>query len=301
MRKEFKIGLFALIVIVVSFFVLNYLRGEDIFNKESEYVSTYSDLEGLVASAPVFVKGYKAGKVTEVSYDSNSGLFSVTCSVSKDFVIPEDSKMTIYSVDIMGGKGVKIDLGESDVPAQDGDTLAPCFETGLMDGLSSRIVPLMDAVENTLDSLGVTVSGVNRILSESNASKVGSILAHVEKLVDNLEDVSAMVDGKSSEISGLIDDLKSFSAGLAGTLKNVDAAVAGVGTAVDSLNSADLAGTLTSVKELIDNINDPEGSIGKLFVDDSVYNSIDSLLINIGRFVDKIQENPKKYLKISVF
>ena len=266
MRKEFKIGLFALIVIVVSFFVLNYLRGEDIFNKESEYISTYSDLEGLVASAPVFVKGYKAGKVTEVSYDSNSGLFSVTCSVSKDFVIPEDSKMTIYSVDIMGGKGVKIDLGESDVPAQDGDTLAPCFETGLMDGLSSRIVPLMDAVENTLDSLGVTVSGVNRILSESNASKVGSILAHVEKLVDNLEDVSAMVDGKSSEISGLIDDLKSFSAGLAGTLKNVDAAVAGVGTAVDSLNSADLAGTLTSVKELIDNINDPEVSVNFLLM-----------------------------------
>ena len=73
MRKEFKIGLFALIVIVVSFFVLNYLRGEDIFNKESEYISTYSDLEGLVVSAPVFVKGYKAGKVTEVSYDSNSG------------------------------------------------------------------------------------------------------------------------------------------------------------------------------------------------------------------------------------
>lgn len=84
-------------------------------------------------------------------------------------------------------------------------------------------------------------------------------------------------------------------------MKNVDAAVAGVGTAVDSLNSADLAGTLTSVKELIDNINDPEGSIGKLFVDDSVYDSIDSLLINIDRFVDKIQENPKKYLKISVF
>ena len=53
MKKELKIGIFAVTVIVASFFVLNYLRGEDIFNRESEYISTYSNLEGLVASAPV--------------------------------------------------------------------------------------------------------------------------------------------------------------------------------------------------------------------------------------------------------
>jgi hypothetical protein len=34
---------------------------------------------------------------------------------------------------------------------------------------------------------------------------------------------------------------------------------------------------------------------------DSVYNSVDSLLIDINSLVNKIQENPKKYLKISVF
>jgi len=107
MKKELKIGVFVVAVGVVSFFVLNYLRGKDIFNKEYELTAMYENAEGLVASAPVYIKGFKAGKVNTVTYDSQKDAFVVTCSVSKDFNIPSDSKMTIYSVDIMGGKGVK--------------------------------------------------------------------------------------------------------------------------------------------------------------------------------------------------
>ena len=58
--KEFKIGFFAIAVLVVSFFLINYLRGEDIFNKEIEVSARFGKVEGLVPSAPVFIKGYKA-------------------------------------------------------------------------------------------------------------------------------------------------------------------------------------------------------------------------------------------------
>ena len=53
MSKELKIGVFAVTVLVASFFMLNYLRGEDIFNREIEVSSRFEKLEGLVASAPV--------------------------------------------------------------------------------------------------------------------------------------------------------------------------------------------------------------------------------------------------------
>lgn len=301
MRKELKIGVFAVAVITASFFVLNYLRGEDIFNRESEYVAVYPDLEGLVASAPVYIKGYKAGKVSQVAYDKETGLFTVTSSVSKDFAVPVDSKMTIYSVDIMGGKGVRIELGSSGELAQDGDTLQPYFEVGLMDGLSSMAGELFEKVENTIDSLGVTVSGINRILSESNIAHISRTLNHVDKLTADLNVISSKVGGKSDDITALIENLKSFSDNLESVMQKVDTTVAGVGTAVASINAADLTGTVNSLKTLVDNMNDPNGTVGKLFVDDSIYDSVDSLLNNIDRFVDKIQENPRKYLKISVF
>ena len=301
MKKEFKIGIFAVIVIVATFFLLNYLRGEDIFNRESEFRATYEDLNGLVASAPVYIKGYKAGKVKEVAYDKEQKCFNVLCSVSKDFEVPVDSKMVIYSVDIMGGKGVRIDLGTSDQLAADGDMLASQYESGLMDGLAEKIAPIMEKVEQTIDSLGVTVAGVNRILCESNTSNISKTLAHVEAITADLKSISSQVDDKSAEITALIENLKTFSDGLGGVMSKVDTTIAGVGTAVASLNAADLTGTVNSLKTLVDNINDPEGTVGKLFVDDSIYDSLDSLLNNIDRFVDKIQANPKKYLKISVF
>ena len=200
MKKEFKIGIFAVVVIVASFFVLNYLRGEDIFNRELEYLGTYEDINGLVVSAPVYIKGYKAGKVTDVTYDKEHKCFNVSCSVSKQFDIPVDSRMVIYAVDIMGGRGVRIDPGSSDQYAEDGAQLISVCEAGLMDSIAEKISPLMDKVEKTIDSLGVTVAGVNRVLTENNTYNISKTLAHIEAVTANLQSISAQVNGKSSEI-----------------------------------------------------------------------------------------------------
>jgi phospholipid/cholesterol/gamma-HCH transport system substrate-binding protein len=67
------------------------------------------------------------------------------------------------------------------------------------------------------------------------------------------------------------------------------------------VNEADIVGLVQSFRQLLENINDPDGSIGKLLTDDSVYNSVDELLSDVDELVKKIQENPKKYIKISVF
>lgn len=301
MKKELKLGIFTLTIIVVSFFVLNYLRGEDIFDREYELTSRYENLEGLVASAPVYIKGYKAGKVTEVTYDSKAGDFIVTCSVSKDFVVPSDSKMAIYSVDIMGGKGVKIELGSSEKPAEDGDELSPVFEAGLMDALGGSIGPLLAKVTSTLDSLSVTVAGVNRILSDANQASLSRTLKSLEMTMANLRSLSSSVNGKSGEITALVDDLRAFSSKLGGIAEKIDTTMTGVNGLVDTVNDSDIKGMIESFKSLLESINDPDGSVGRLLNSDSVYNSVDSLLNDVNVLVNKIQENPKKYLKISVF
>ncbi len=301
MSKEIKIGIFAVSILVVSFFLINYLRGEDIFNREIELSSRFASVEGLVPSAPVYIKGYKAGKVSEVIYDSEAEDFEVICSIKKEFRIPSDSKMTIYSVDIMGGKGVKIDLGTSGLAASDGDALAPAFEAGLMDGLAGGIGPLMAKVTSTLDSLSVTVSGINRMLSEENSARIASTLAHLDRTMANVDALSAVIGGKSDELAAFVSNLQMISDKLVSVAGQADTVLAGINTTVASISESDIAGVVTSLKDLLDNVNDPDGTIGKLFVDKSVYDSFDALLNDIDDLVNKIQENPKKYLKISVF
>ena len=299
--KEIKIGVFVLVVMVASFFLINYLRGEDIFNREIEVSARYESLEGLVASAPVYIKGYKAGKVSEVIYCPETGDFEVICSILKDFNVPQDSKLTIYGVDIMGTKGVRIDLGSSDVMVDDGCILVGGVEPSLIDGLATEIGPLLSKVATTLDSLGVTVSGVNRVLSEKNTASISRTISHLEKTMAEVRNIAASVEGKSAELETFIENLATLSDSFNGIAAKVDTTVTNVNDLMNTVNSADVDEVINSMNKLLENINDPDGSINKLFTEDSIYNSVDELLNDVDSLVKKIQENPKKYIKISVF
>ena len=59
-QKEFKIGIFVVVILVGSFFVINYLRGRDVFHREIELKGHFGSVEGLVPSAVVQDRGYKA-------------------------------------------------------------------------------------------------------------------------------------------------------------------------------------------------------------------------------------------------
>ena len=296
--KELKIGVFVVTVLTASFFLINYLRGKDIFNREIEISARYSDVEGLVSSAPVYIRGYKAGKVMEVVYDSSSDDFRVTCSVMKDFRIPSDSKMMIYGVDIMGGKGIRIDLGTSSEMVADGAFLESSSEPALLDGLASGVAPLLDKVGRTLDSLNLTVSSVNRILSDGNITR---ILAHMESTLASVSAIASDLEGKSDELNAFVDNLAILSSKFILISEKADTLMSDVSSVVTGINADDLRAVVSSFRTLLENINDPDGTIGRLLTDDSVYDSVDSLLNDVDDFVRKIQENPKKYIKITVF
>ena len=219
----------------------------------------------------------------------------------KEFAIPEDSRMTIYSVDIMGGKGVRIDLGSSDSYIVDGGALAPSFEAGLMDGLEAGIAPLLEKVTSAMDSLAVTVSGVNKLLADGNQAHFANTLAHLERTMSDLSSVAASVGGKSQELESFIVNMESLSGKFSNIADKADSTMTSVASIASSISGSDLEAVISSFKDLLENMNDPDGTIGKLFVDNSVYDSVDALLSDVDSLVRKIQENPKKYIRISVF
>ena len=300
-NKEFKIGLFVVVVLVVSFFTINYLRGSDILNREIELSARYETLDGLVASAPVYIKGFKAGKVVKTLYDSEAGDFVVTCSVVKDFNIPVDSKMMIYASDIMGGKGVRIDLGSSAEIAKDGDMILAGSELSMIDGIAGGVVPVIEKVNVLLDSLNLVFSGVNKLLSESNVKTIQRTLVHLETTMKDLSSVASVFEGRSEELDDFICNLSDLSAEVKVIAEKADTAITDVASLVASLSEEQINEIISSIDELLENIIDPESSVGKLLTDKSLYESVDELLNDVDNLLKKIQENPKKYLKISVF
>lgn len=296
--RETKIGIFVASVLIAAFSVINYLRGEDIFGKEINIVSHYANVEGLMASNPVYVNGYKTGAVTEVKYNTGTGVFDVTCSILKKIPVPVDTKMTIYSVDLMGGKGIRLDLGSSDVMVEDGDELMPSYAPDMVSSLTNLIGPLIVKVSSALDSLAAASAALDRVLSGIDENKVRSVVNHVDKTLANTEKLTGSLAEHSEDIDSLVMNLKNVSMKLAVISGKADSAMTDISGVAARLDKADIEGLVNSFHTLVSSLNDPDGTIGKLTKDGRVYESLDSVLKDIDSLVKKIEENPKKYIRL---
>lgn len=297
--REFKIGVFVILVLVSAFFIINYLRGRDIFGNENEYVAYYDDIQTLTVSAPVMIQGYQAGAVSSIDYIPQTRSFKVTCSVNKKFAIPKDSRIALYSTSIMGGKGILIQIGTSEEMAQDGAELASESLPDLLSTLGDNIGPLLTGIDSLMDSLSVTVSGINRLLDDTNQKYLSSILRNLDKTIKEAGKVVSAID--SDQVAAIVDDLAELSAGLSPIMAKVDSTMAGLNTVAGELAESDIKALVDSVNSLLQKVQDPDGTLGKILNDGAVYDSVDELINDITSLVNAIKEKPKKYIKISVF
>lgn len=301
MKKELKIGILALAVLAATFLVINFLRGKDLLNREYELVSFFDDVQGLMPSSAVYIKGYKAGTVSEVSYDREKSGFDVVCVVSRDFAVPADSRMTIYSADLMGGKAIRIDPGQSANMAGDGDYLTPAVSPDMLSSIAAGIEPLISKGSDVLTNLDNALTNLNLTLSEENRAALGNIMKNLDKAVAEIESIAGTIEGRTSDLDAFISDLATLSSSLDSIVAKADSTVSDINDISSQVAAADLAGVVTSLNSLLDKMQSSDGTVGKLINDDTVYKSVDSLVTNISRLVGKIEENPKKYLRISVF
>lgn len=301
MKKELKIGILAIVVLAATFFVINFLRGKDILNREYELVSFYGDVQGLLPSSPVYIKGFKAGTVSEVDYDKEKGGFDVVCSISKDFPVPEDSRMTIYSADLMGGKAVRIDLGSSATCAADGARLVPSVSPDMLSSIAAGIEPLISRGSEVLDNLDSALTNLNLTMSPGNREHFRSILENLDSTVARAREVAASVEGRTGDIEAFITNMNSISEQLEAVVAKADSAMSDVEKVAGQLGEADFKGTVSNINSLLEQVQNPDGTVGRLMNEGTLYDSLDSLISNIDSLVRKIEKNPRKYLKISVF
>lgn len=291
-KKEFKIGTLVIVVLAVTFFLINFLRGSDIFGREITLAGHFDNVEGLVESAPVQIRGFVAGKVTKVAYCPQTDDFLVECSVSKEFKIPADSKMVIYSTSIMGSKGVRIETGKSVECAANGGTIATGSESDLLSTLGESIGPLLGKVSNAVDSLTVLVTNVNSVINEQNKASIQSSLERLNRTLGEAQALARTLNGKAPELDKIINNLSDLSEKLSPIADSARGALDNVNTITKNLSEADLKGTIDDVRKTVGTVNTTlEG----------VQQPLDSLLNNADALIKEIQKNPKKYIKITIF
>lgn len=122
--KYVKLGFLIVISLVILFWGLSYLKGNDIFKQNSYYFVVYERIDGLLESNKVTMNGYQIGQVKKIDFAPNkTGKLIVKLMIDASFQIPVNSLAQIVSSDIMGTRSIKMVLSNENTFYQWNDTI----------------------------------------------------------------------------------------------------------------------------------------------------------------------------------
>ena len=295
------IGLFVLLTLIATFAVINFLRGEDIFNRSSSYYVVYDQVDGLTVTGPVYLRGYKVGMVEDISYNPQQNNFEVELKVKSQFGIPVNSTAEVYSADIMGARAVRINIGDSAQILESGDTLASAIQPDMISTVIGQIEPLKEQAVELMATMNRTLESVDKLLDSTSRGEIQSSLKHLNSTLANAASLSRTLENISPEIVEIVKNLEVLSRGLGESTDEIKGSLENVNAITSSLSKAELDKTIESLRNLSEKIQNPNGSVGKLLSTDSLHNAVNALVNDVDKLVKGITENPKKYIKVSVF
>ncbi|MFA8450520.1 MAG: MlaD family protein [Bacteroidales bacterium] len=319
MMKKFKfsnqliVGLLFIGALLILIWGFNFLKGQEVLKDRKLVYVTYPKVNGLITSNPVYLNGLQIGQVRSLYFDSNhSGSIVVELLLKDKFPIPRNSKAEIYSTDLLGSKAVKIVLGDSQGLIHNGDTLSSSLQKDLFEEVSTQILPLKNKAEGlivSLDSmLNVFRSVMNQKTQEDIRQSFRSIRYTLGNLQNSSEDLAEVLSKEKTNISNIISDVSSFTGTLKKNQNNIDTTFINLRAISDTLSQANLSKSLNNVNKALDdfsdilnNVQEGKGSLGKLVTNDSLYNELKLSAENLKLLLDDIKKNPKRYVKFSIF
>lgn len=293
LSREIRVGIMTIVAIFLLYFGLNFLKGIDIFAPINYYYAVYNDIDGLVPSSPVFIKGYKVGQVEEIKYDFlKDSPFVVKISVSKDIKLPKESIVELFDDGLMGGKAIQlvnVQQSQEDVFYQSGDTIKSQIGSGLMDQLAGDLMPKLDVIFEQTDSL---IRSVRLLVDGGSVQK--SLLA-IEKTTSDLSESSAaikkIIKNDMPQLINNVQDITSDFKIVSSNIKNIDFA--------NTFQNLDV--TIKDLKQISGKLNSNEGTIGLLLNDKTLYVNLSNMSKSGDELLVDLKKSPKRYVHFSLF
>lgn len=299
-RREVKMGIFGIVIIAASYWGITFLRGLDILSSTDTFYARYEQSNDIEVSSPVLVRGIKVGAVTAVEVGSVDEPVVVTMKVRSKYAIPSNSVAVIASKSLLGGKAIVMQIGDSDVPLADGDTIKGAVDNNI----AEQIEDVKGKLTGALDQLTVTLEGLNKVLSDENIASISSTLGNIDRASRNADMAVSDLRVKLGDITA---DLGVLTAELSRTAPQLGRAIDNLSTISDTLTVslpeliASINNTVGDVDNTVKAITSKEGTIGKLLTDGGVYDNLDKSSASLNALLVDIKENPKRYVHVSVF
>jgi phospholipid/cholesterol/gamma-HCH transport system substrate-binding protein len=300
-KREFKIGIFAIIVILVSWWGMSWLGGQDLFKSYNTYTVYYDEVsKDLQESSRVLIRGVNVGNVQDIELVGDKVKVVIAVEEQYAHMIP-DNTVALITEGLMGGAQIVLEQGNSENIAKDGATLEGRLDEGLMGMFADKGAELIDNLNTTIGNLDQTVSSVNGIL-EDNRENIGKVVANIESLSN---EVNSLISNSKGDIDTALNDLAAFTTMLKENTASIESMLGNLnkfsGDLADSEIIANLTTTVEELNGIIATIESGEGSLGKLLKDDSIHNSLDDTVNSLNALLTDLKEHPMRYVHFSLF
>lgn len=289
-----KVGTFAVIVILVSWWGIKWLGGQNILLTNNVYHVYYDDVTGLMESARVKMRGVEVGNVRSITLLDNNVKVELSVDAKYADMIPANSVAEIASAGLMGGMEIYIIQGDSEEIMPDGATFEGRVRPDMIGSLADKGGELLEGLNTTVDNLNT--------LLDDNGEGIGQLIANLESMTSTINSVLA---SSSDDIEGALSDLHAFTTTLTENSARIEAMIANLETFSGDLADADLvnqlSATVDSLNAVLASIEGGNGSVGKLLNDAELYNSLTTASDNLGLLLEDVKAHPMRYVNISVF
>ena len=298
--KEIKTAILVLLGILLFIFIFNYLKGENLLSSSRKITAIYSNVEGLAISSAVTINGHKVGRVQDIRFtDDNSGMLEVSMLIDSDFNFSKNSIAELYESGLIGGKAISI------IPAFDGsantisgDVLKSKIKPGLTELVNQRLTPLQEKIESVMVSADHLLNNVNSIFDEKTKSEIKGSISQLEQTISSFEKTS-------NSLQNLLETNKNAINNSIGNFSDISDDLSIV---TDKLSKSDFEQTINELKyslnsfnSLLSDLDRGEGSLGKLFNDEGLYNNLEASLGQLESLLEDMKLNPKRYVHFSLF
>jgi len=340
LRVGIMIAVAAVICMAITVYITRE-GGVPLFGGQYTVFSYMRDVNGLKAGAPVYLSGIDIGSVGNVEFTDETALvpIRVTMNLRSDIQdrVTTNSLITVGSLGVLGEKLLEIDPGApGGTPIADGGVVPgeaigdPIKGIMLNASKTMRNVrKLSQEIQDGQGTLGAILKGddlhaeIKSFLDKAqlfyenlntNESTVGKLLRNSE-VYDNLNDLTlsmqevvSLINAGNGTLGRLVQDeqigatIEKMTGELASVTDSVSKGEGSMGALIrerelyDRINS--LSGNIDSISS---RLNSGDGTASQLLNDRELYDNLNRTFTEFQSLLADIRENPRKYLKLSLF
>lgn len=305
--NETKVGILAVVAIAILILGYSFLRGNDVFSREITLYTIYDRVDGLTESKPILVNGYQIGRVSKMELQQD-GRIRTEFKINRDYAVPANTVALLSSTDLLGGKAIVFELGDSAVYAKDGDQLP----AGIQKNIMEQVEPIQKKAQDIAAVLDSVLNSINNTINKDFQRDFNRSINSIANSLQNLEGITRQLDGlvvsERNRISHIVANVESITNNLKENNERIGNVLANLDSITDQVAKADFAQTITSANKAMadfqsvtDRINQGQGSIGMLLNDEQLYDNLNQASKNLEELIADMKARPGRYVHFSVF